>query len=71
MPIVRKQAKRLPAAPRVHGERFHYFETGIKKLIIELKLENVAVFPRTCRSSSVRHDQLRHLHQLVRKQSKP
>jgi hypothetical protein len=53
MPIVRKQANAFLAAPRVHGERFHYFETGIKKLIIELELADVAVFLWcTCRSSS-------------------
>ena len=36
LPIVRKQANAFLAAPRVHGERFHYFDTGIKRLIIEL-----------------------------------
>ena len=44
MPIVRKQANAFLAAPRVHGERFHYFDTGIKRLIIELELEDVCVF---------------------------
>ena len=29
VPIVRKQANAFLAAPRVEGERFHYFETGI------------------------------------------
>ena len=43
-PIVRKQANAFLAAPRVHGERFHYFDTGIKRLIIELELEDVAIF---------------------------
>ena len=32
MPIVRKQGNAFLAAPRVHGERFHYFEQGIKRL---------------------------------------
>ena len=36
VPVVRKQANALLAAPRVTGERFHYFDTGIKRLIIEL-----------------------------------
>src|SRR3984893_4265984 len=35
MPIVRKQANAFLSAPHVHGERFHYFDTGIKRLIIE------------------------------------
>src|SRR5690606_4755701 len=38
MPVVRKQANAFLAAPRVTGERFHYFDTGIKRLIIDLEL---------------------------------
>jgi endonuclease/exonuclease/phosphatase family metal-dependent hydrolase len=72
MPIVRKQANAFLAAPRVRGERFHYFEAGIKKLIIELELENVAVFlVHLSLKFRHRHNQLRHLHQLVRRQTKP
>jgi endonuclease/exonuclease/phosphatase family metal-dependent hydrolase len=72
MPIVRKQANAFLAAPRVHGERFHYFDTGIKKLIIELELESLAVFlVHLSLKFRHRHYQLRHLHQLVRRQTKP
>ena len=45
MPIVRKQANAFLASPRVHGERFHYFDTGIKRLIIELELEEAVRVP--------------------------
>jgi endonuclease/exonuclease/phosphatase family metal-dependent hydrolase len=44
MPIVRKQGNAFLSAPNVHGERFHYFDTGIKRLIIELELSDVCVF---------------------------
>jgi endonuclease/exonuclease/phosphatase family metal-dependent hydrolase len=44
VPILRKQSNAFLAAPRVANERFHYFETGIKRLIIELELEDVAIF---------------------------
>jgi endonuclease/exonuclease/phosphatase family metal-dependent hydrolase len=44
VPIVRKQGNAFLAAPRVRGERFHYFDTGIKRLIIELELDEVAIF---------------------------
>src|SRR5512138_2980963 len=44
LPILNKQGNAFLAAPRVHGERFHYFEKGIKRLIIELELEHCAVF---------------------------
>lgn len=72
MPIVRKQANAFLAAPRVEGERFHYFETGIKRLIIELELESVAVFlVHLSLKFRHRHDQLRHLHELVKRSAKP
>jgi endonuclease/exonuclease/phosphatase family metal-dependent hydrolase len=72
LPIVRKQGNAFLAAPRVHGERFHYFDTGIKRLIIELELEEVAVF-LVHLSLKFRHRQyqLRYLHELVDKATKP
>jgi endonuclease/exonuclease/phosphatase family metal-dependent hydrolase len=72
MPIVRKQANAFLAAERVEGERFHYFETGIKRLIIELELEQVAIFlVHLSLKFRHRHDQLRHLHQLIKQSPKP
>ena len=44
LPIVRKQGNAFLAASRVHGETFHYFDTGIKRLIIELEMAEYAVF---------------------------
>jgi len=44
LPIVRKQGNAFLAAPRVHGERFHYFDKGIKRLTIELELEECLIF---------------------------
>lgn len=72
LPIVRKQANAILAAPRVTGERFHYFPTGIKRLIIEIELEDVCVF-LVHLSLKYRHrqEQLRHLHDLVRATRKP
>jgi endonuclease/exonuclease/phosphatase family metal-dependent hydrolase len=72
LPIVRKQANAFLAAPRVHGERFHYFDSGIKRLIIELELEEVCVF-LVHLSIKYRHRQyqLRYLHELVEKATKP
>lgn len=72
LPIVRKQGNAFLAAPRVAGERFHYFETGIKRLIIELELEDVAIFlVHLSIKFRHRHDQLRHLYELVKRISKP
>lgn len=72
MPIVRKQANAFLAAPRVTGERFHYFDTGIKRLIIELELDEVCVF-LVHLSLKYRHRQyqLRSLHDLIIRSHKP
>lgn len=72
LPIVRKQANAFLAAPRVRGERFHYFDSGIKRLIIELELDEVCVF-LVHLSLKYRHRQyqLRYLHELVEKSAKP
>lgn len=72
VPIVNKQANAFLAAPRVEGERFHYFETGIKRLIIELELDDLCVF-LVHLSLKFRHrqTQLRHLFELVRASRKP
>lgn len=72
LPILRKQGNAFLSAPRVHGERFHYFDTGIKRLIIELELEDCAVF-LVHLSLKYRHRQaqLRHLHDLVVASDKP
>jgi endonuclease/exonuclease/phosphatase family metal-dependent hydrolase len=72
MPIVRKQGNAFLAAPSVRGERFHYFDTGVKRLIIELELDDVAIF-LVHLSLKYRHRQyqLRHLYDLVRRSRKP
>lgn len=72
LPIVRKQGNAFLAAPRVHGERFHYFAKGIKRLIIELELDECAIF-LVHLSLKYRHRQaqLRSLHDLVIATRKP
>ena len=72
LPIVRKQGNAILAAPRVHGERFHYFPSGIKRLIIEMELDEVCVF-LVHLSLKYRHrqEQLKHLHELTRDAQKP
>ncbi|HEU4616798.1 MAG TPA: endonuclease/exonuclease/phosphatase family protein [Gammaproteobacteria bacterium] len=72
LPIVRKQGNAFLAAPRVHGERFHYFEKGIKRLIIELELEDLSIFlVHLSLKYRHRHAQLHSLHDLVVQSSKP
>ena len=72
IPIVRKQGNAFLAAPRVEGERFHYFDTGIKRLIIELELDDVCIFlVHLALKYRHRQYQLRYLHDLIAKSHKP
>ncbi len=72
LPIVRKQGNAFMAAQRVHGEKFHYFDTGIKRLIIELEMEEFAVFlVHLSLKYRHRHLQLRRLHDLIEATEKP
>ncbi len=72
LPIVRKQGNAFMAAPRVHGERFHYFDTGIKRLIIELEMDEFAVFlVHLSLKYRHRHLQLRTLYDLIETTEKP
>ena len=72
LPIVRKQGNAFMAAPRVHGEKFHYFDTGIKRLIIELEMNEFAVFlVHLSVKYRHRHLQLRRLYDLIDKTKKP
>ncbi len=72
LPIVRKQGNAFMAAPRVHGERFHYFDTGIKRLIIELEMDDFAIFlVHLSLKYRHRHLQLRRLFDLIEETEKP
>jgi endonuclease/exonuclease/phosphatase family metal-dependent hydrolase len=72
LPILRKQGNALLSAPHVRKQRFHYFDTGIKRLIIELELEDVCIF-LVHLSLKFRHRQyqLRSLHDLLVTRHKP
>ena len=72
LPIVRKQGNAFMAAERVHGEKFHYFDTGIKRLIIELEMDDFAVFlVHLSLKYRHRHLQLRRLYDLIAETRKP
>jgi endonuclease/exonuclease/phosphatase family metal-dependent hydrolase len=72
LPIVRKQGNAFMAAARVHGEKFHYFDTGIKRLIIEFEMRDFAVFlVHLSVKYRHRHLQLRRLYDLIEETDKP
>jgi len=72
LPIIRKQGNAFLAAPRVHGEAFHYFDTGIKRLIIELEMDDFSVYlVHLSLKYRHRHLQLRKLYDLISESRKP
>jgi len=72
LPIVRMQGNAFMAAPRMHGETFHYFDTGIKRLIIELEMKDYAIFlVHLSLKYRHRHLQLRRLYDLIQETEKP
>jgi len=72
LPIIRKQGNAFLAAERVHGETFHFFDTGIKRLIIELEMARFAVFlVHLSLKYRHRHLQLRRLHDIIAETEKP
>jgi len=72
LPIIRKQGNAFLAASRVHGEKFHYFDTGIKRLIIELEMREFAIFlVHLSLKYRHRHIQLRKLYDLISDTDKP
>lgn len=72
LPIVRKQGNAFLSSYPVVAQRFHYFELGIKRLIMELELEQVSLFlVHLSLKYRHRHHQMHHLLSLVKDARKP
>jgi len=72
LPIVNKQGNAFLARDSISNERFHYFTKGVKKLVIELELENLVIFlVHLALNFRTRHHQLNDLYALVKDTPKP
>lgn len=72
IPVYNQQGNAFLAKDTIHGEKFHYFERGMKKLIIELELEKVTIFlVHLALGYKARQDQLLHLYHLVKETNRP
>ncbi len=72
IPVLRKQGNAFITRDSFTREQFHYFEKGVKRLVIELEFDNLVVFlVHLALTSSVRHRQLKELYELVRHTRKP
>src|ERR1700757_22499 len=72
LPILNKQGNAFLTRYPQAVQRAHYFELGIKRLIMELELDEVCLFlVHLSLKRSHRHQQMHHLAELVKKASKP
>lgn len=72
IPLYNQQGNAFLAKDTIHGEKFHYFERGMKKLVIELELEKVTFFlVHLALSYKARQEQILHLYRLVRETNRP
>ena len=72
VPVVRNQGNAFLARDRIRNETFHFFERGMKKLVIELELEHLVVYlAHLSLGARTRHHQLGALYDLVKKTERP
>jgi len=72
IPIYNKQGNAFLAKDTIHAERLHYFERGMKKLVIELELEHVTFFlVHLALSYKVRQQQILHLYRMIKETNRP
>ncbi len=72
IPILKKQGNAFLARDRIRNETFHYFERGMKRLVIELELDHVIVYlVHLSLGAKARHHQLSDLYDLVKNTNKP
>jgi endonuclease/exonuclease/phosphatase family metal-dependent hydrolase len=71
-PVLNKQGNAFLARDTIHNERFHYFSRGMKRLVIELELENVVVYlVHLALTFRTRQTQLGDLYSLIKETTKP
>jgi len=72
VPLLNKQGNAILTRLPIVSQKFHYFREGVKRLVIEAELENVAVF-LVHLSLKFRHrqHQLQDLYNMVGKAAKP
>lgn len=72
VPVFNKLGNAFITKDSIQHEKFHYFNKGMKKLVIELELEDMTIFlVHLALSSRVRHHQLTELYTLVKETDKP
>lgn len=72
LPVVGRQGNAFLARDRIRNEKFHFFQHGMKRLVMEMELENVVAYlVHLALGSRARHHQLGALYNLVKETKKP
>jgi len=72
VPVLRSQGNAFLARDRIRNETFHYFQRGMKRLVIELELEQVVIYlVHLALGMRARHHQLNALYTLLRQTDRP
>jgi len=72
LPIIKQQGNAFVVRDGDHKETFHYFDRGVKRLVIELEMEDVTFFLiHLALSSRHRHRQLGDLYDMLQTVKKP
>lgn len=72
VPVLNKQANGLLTNQKIIKHHFHYFKEGVKRLVIEVELEEVIVFTvHLSLKYKHRQQQLEHLHRIIAQRLKP
>ena len=72
IPVLNKQGNGLLTNQKIVRHYFHYFNEGMKRLVIEVELEEVSIFTvHLSLSFKHRQQQLEHLHRIIAQCVKP
>lgn len=72
IPVLNKQGNAFLTRDTITTARYHYFDSGAKRLVIELEIENLVIFlVHLALGYRTRQDQLADLHRLVTDTKKP
>jgi len=72
LPVMNMQGNAFITRDSVPNARYHYFERGFKRLVIELEMENLVIFlVHLSLGFRIRHQQLSMLYTLVKNTKKP
>jgi len=72
IPVLNKQGNGLLTNQQIVAHRFRYFNEGVKRLVIEVELEDVTIFiVHLSLKFKHRQQQLEHLHRMLSRHAKP